>query len=287
MAVITPPPPPPNDDDQNSLAWQQWRYLLWKQISATLSGTGTANKVPKFTSAHIIGDSSRSDNGTVVNETLPVGFGIAPTALIHIKAGTAAAGTAPLKFTNGALTTTAEAGALEYDGNSLHFTPLEGVRKSVMLSTDVVLATTTVANTVTETTIYTATLAANELSAGKVIQLQGYGRYSTANGTDTWAVKVYVGAAVVATINSSAANVTNTPFDAKVIFTCRTSGVTGTVWSYARVSSNRASLSNPGTSATTVDTTISNILKVTITWSSANAGNTFSLDQGYREIIDA
>ena len=44
-----------------------------------------------------------------------VGIGtIAPTAALHIKAGTATASTAPLKFTSGALNTTPEAGAVEF-----------------------------------------------------------------------------------------------------------------------------------------------------------------------------
>lgn len=47
----------------------------------------------------------------------------APTALLHLAAGTATANTSPLKFTSGTNLTAAEAGALEYDGTSLFFTP--------------------------------------------------------------------------------------------------------------------------------------------------------------------
>lgn len=44
-----------------------------------------------------------------------VGIGtISPTAVLHLKAGTAVASTAPLKFTSGPLNTTAEAGAIEF-----------------------------------------------------------------------------------------------------------------------------------------------------------------------------
>lgn len=53
-----------------------------------------------------------------------VGIGTtSPTAMLHIKAGTASANTAPLKFTTGTNLTTAEAGAVEYDGTELYFTP--------------------------------------------------------------------------------------------------------------------------------------------------------------------
>ncbi len=50
------------------------------------------------------------------------GFGISPTAVVHIKAGTATANTAPLKFTSGTNLSTTEAGAIEYDGSHLYFT---------------------------------------------------------------------------------------------------------------------------------------------------------------------
>ena len=47
-----------------------------------------------------------------------------PTARFHLPAGTATAATAPLKFTSGTNLTTPEAGAMEYDGTYLYFTPI-------------------------------------------------------------------------------------------------------------------------------------------------------------------
>jgi len=53
-----------------------------------------------------------------------VGIGLnSPTAALHIKAGTATASTAPLKFTSGTNLTTAEAGAMEFNGTNLFFSP--------------------------------------------------------------------------------------------------------------------------------------------------------------------
>lgn len=50
------------------------------------------------------------------------GFGVAsPTAIVHVKGGTATANTAPLKFTSGTNLTAAEAGAVEYDGKVGYF----------------------------------------------------------------------------------------------------------------------------------------------------------------------
>ena len=56
---------------------------------------------------------------------------------VTIRAGTATAGTAPLKFTSGTLMTTPEAGAVEFNSNNLYFTITSGtVRKKVALYDD-------------------------------------------------------------------------------------------------------------------------------------------------------
>ncbi|MFN0275935.1 MAG: hypothetical protein ACKVPJ_09335, partial [Chitinophagales bacterium] len=52
-----------------------------------------------------------------------LGIGVAsPAAVLHVKAGTATANTAPLKFTSGTNLTTPEAGVIEYDGNGFYST---------------------------------------------------------------------------------------------------------------------------------------------------------------------
>lgn len=51
------------------------------------------------------------------DERVSVGGIVVPTALLHLKAGTAAAGTAPIKLTPGTLLTTLEQGAIEYTDN--------------------------------------------------------------------------------------------------------------------------------------------------------------------------
>jgi hypothetical protein len=56
---------------------------------------------------------------------------------ITVRAGTATAGTAPLKFTSGTLLTAAEAGAVEFNTDSLYFTITTGtVRKKVAIYDD-------------------------------------------------------------------------------------------------------------------------------------------------------
>jgi hypothetical protein len=61
-----------------------------------------------------------------------VGVGVtAPTSILHVKAGTATANTAPLKFTAGTNLTTPEAGAVEWDGTNLYITQTGGTRKTL------------------------------------------------------------------------------------------------------------------------------------------------------------
>ena len=56
---------------------------------------------------------------------------------VTIRAGTASAGTAPLKFTSGTLMSAAEAGAVEYNTDALYFTIATGtVRKKIALYDD-------------------------------------------------------------------------------------------------------------------------------------------------------
>jgi hypothetical protein len=55
----------------------------------------------------------------------------AATARIHVVAGSATAGTAPIKLSSGTLLGTPEAGAIEYDGTNLYFTQSGGTRKTI------------------------------------------------------------------------------------------------------------------------------------------------------------
>ncbi len=78
-----------------------------------------------------------------------VGVGAAvPTAWLHLKAGAAAPNSAPLKFTSGTHLTTAEAGAMEYNGTNLFFTRAGATREGVLtqsaVTTESVVSDTTV-----------------------------------------------------------------------------------------------------------------------------------------------
>lgn len=86
--------------------------------------TGTDNDIQFFTNG--FGQAKSTVKMVIKGVTGNVGIRVqSPTASLHLPAGTTAASTAPLKFTSsaGAVLTTAEAGALEYDGKTLFITP--------------------------------------------------------------------------------------------------------------------------------------------------------------------
>lgn len=86
-----------------------------------------------------------------------VGIGqVIPTAVLHIKAGTATASTAPLKFTSGTLLTTAEAGAVEFLTDAFYGTITTGAaRKTFAFLESPVFTGTITLPTVTQTGLTT------------------------------------------------------------------------------------------------------------------------------------
>jgi hypothetical protein len=67
---------------------------------------------------------------TNVSGNARLGVGQVPTAKVHIAAGTATAGTSPLKFTAGVNLSVLEDGAMEFDGANLYIT-IAGVRRTI------------------------------------------------------------------------------------------------------------------------------------------------------------
>jgi hypothetical protein len=93
---------------------------LWSANRNAVAGKGSLHVRTEDGTSHVFGDFS--------------GIGtLTPTAILEIKAGTATASTAPLKLNTGVNLTTAEAGAAEYDGTNLYFTPASAVRETVMI----------------------------------------------------------------------------------------------------------------------------------------------------------
>ena len=90
-----------------------------------------------------------------------VGANFTPTARLHLASGTAAANSAPLKFTSGTLMTAAQAGAMEYDGFGFYLTDGAGTRR--------VIATATMPGSLDNASIINSTGNMNLVPVGSVI----------------------------------------------------------------------------------------------------------------------
>lgn len=211
-------------------------------------------------------------------------FKIWPYPKFILGAGTATAGTAPLKLTAGTNLTTPEAGAGEYDGTNFYLTRTS-TRRKITLSNDTITSSTTVANTTTETTVFTMTMPANGMVVGDTTRVNLAGYYSTVNASDTFTMRWKIGATTILSITSDAANVTNAPFHAELINTLRTAGASGALIAHGSIDSNNVGHDTSNTATTTIDTTATMTFTVTVQWSAASASNTFTAAIGFSEIL--
>jgi len=211
-----------------------------------------------------------------------VGVNIPPTAWLTLRAGSAAAGTAPLKMTSGVLLTTPEAGVLEfYDGR--YYITAADARRVVSRASDSIIAAQTVHTSTAETTVFTAVLTANSMKAGKVYELLGYGEASTHNASATLTVRIKVNGTTLTTLACIPGQAANDPLDLRLTFTTRTVGAAGTISSHGCIRVKNSE-QHTNTSSTVVNTTIANNITVTFQWSASHASNTVALDQAYLKI---
>lgn len=114
--------------------------------SATLDVTGTGAFSQSITSVGISNTGTLSNSGTslfsgatnTATGKFSIGGNFAPTAKMHLAAGSTAASSAPIKLTNGALMTAAEAGAIEFTSDKPYFTITTGTaRKEIQLRDNV------------------------------------------------------------------------------------------------------------------------------------------------------
>jgi hypothetical protein len=203
-------------------------------------------------------------------------YGIRPVA------GSATAGSAPVKFTSGTLNTVAEAGALEYLEGRLYLTGTNAADRMVLSqSEDVITSSTTVANTATETTLHTFTVTANELASGRAFNACLMGQYSKADVAHTLTVRLKVGGSTVATFTAPSSAATEMPIELIVNGTCRSIGVSGTVMLFSKCTLSGTTAYYTPTAATTLDTTANISVEVTAQWGTAAVGSTISADQTY------
>jgi len=208
-----------------------------------------------------------------------VGIGTAtPTARLHLRAGTATAGTAPIKFTTGTLLTTPETGTIEFYNDRFYITNV-ALRKIIDRSNGTIVASTTVANTTDETTIYTDTIPANALKVGNFIEVILAGQLSTHDASDSVTINLYLGSTLIGTATSTPKQVTDIPWHLNAFFTVRTVGETGTISIHGDIVTGET-ITYFNTPSVVLDTTAAEDLTVKVQWDNANADNTIQADQG-------
>lgn len=220
------------------------------------------------------------ENGTTVLSTTGQ---VTTLAQLVLAAGSTGAGTAPLKLTTQASgLASVEQGAFELIGNSLQFTQLLK-RRGVTMGQDVITSTTTLANSVTESAaIITSSHGANYLEVGKMEEIVLVGVLGqTAAGAGQLKVRVKYAGATILTVQTAVGTIAAaTPFEFKAHTTCRSTGASGSMqinghlWidGVANVPDSRATI--------TIDTTTAQDTTITLQWTTANASNTVSVDQG-------
>lgn len=151
-------------------------------------------------------------------------------------------------------------------------------------------ATSTVANTTTETSLFStgvgsATIAAALLIPGKTISVIGGGIFSTTITPGNLTIKVKMGGVTIATgtITNLVGSQTNDPFEIGCQIVCYTNGATGTVmvngnmnYQSGTLQRGFVALNNTG-ATTTINTTTSNLIDISATWATANASNSISM----------
>ena len=157
----------PNHNDLGSIQGGQagqYYHFNAADYAARILGSGTLGYLPKFTGANSLGNSPVYTDGT------NVGIGIAaPTAKLHLAAGSAVASTGPLKFTSGPLLTIPEVGTIEFLDGRWYLTG--SAKQRVIDRTGDVITASVDAVGNTETTLYTAALSANAAKVGRIYKI--------------------------------------------------------------------------------------------------------------------
>lgn len=134
----------------SSDAYDGTNYVDAAKIIVTSSGAVSTGVVPTIMQFQTMTAAGALATALTIDATQHFGIGtIAPTALMHLAAGSATAGTSPLKLTSGTLLTTAEAGSIEFLTDKLYATITTGAARKELVLADSGLTLTHIPYTTT------------------------------------------------------------------------------------------------------------------------------------------
>ena len=148
-------------------------------------------------------------------------------------------------------------------------------------------ASTAITNTATETAFSTNfTIPANMLRAGAVLKIHFAGIQTAENGADTLAIKLYIGGLTGTSLISiaAAAGAANNIFRGDANLIIRTAGSAGTFVGDTDYTSVPAASGASGTpvyttiASTAINTTVSQLVTASATWSAADPGDSVRMD---------
>ena len=121
-----------DNDDVNSFGYIILKGGLNKHNYIVLTQNNISDGF-EITPSTAINGLTFSRPALAINYLSQVGVGgiVAPTAFLHLPAGSATANTGPLKFTAGTLLTQPESGAVEWYADALSITTAAGLRKTI------------------------------------------------------------------------------------------------------------------------------------------------------------
>ena len=185
------------------------------------------------------------------------------------------------KFTSIPLLSPPETGAMEFFDGRWYLT---GTAKQRVIDRTggVIVATTTVASSSVETTLWAETLSANAMKVGRIYKLFCDGILSAEHTSDEITFNVYMGSTLLATVTPAGHVFANDLWHLDFNMTIRTTGNSGTAACHGHIVIHGTDVGFSLLHA--VDTVAANTISVKVKWNASKAGNTISIYQGWLEL---
>lgn len=227
----------------------------------------------------------------------PAGFGVTPVTSSFLKVGAATTSKSSLNIPTGTAPSSPNAGDIWHDSTDKNLqTYVAGINQCVPGVIFTQTATATVANTVTETTLFgtgswSRVLPANFMSVYKTIRVRllGLWSYNTTPG-GALTLRVKFGSTTAQTVSWTPSGIfTDAGWELEAILTCRASGVSGTVYGqtlFESAGTGSTRQMSAATSTVTVDWTASQTIDVTAQWANADSALEIEATNAIIEVLN-